>query len=222
MVPQTLLHKAWLTAFEPEQMIPFPKGSVNDAVQALTQAVNVKDSYTVGHCWRVSRLAVTLASSLDWPEEEIGVVELAGVLHDIGKIAIIDTVLHKQDRLEGEELRAIRLHPEIGARMIMGFKSLKLVIPYILYHHERWDGSGYPYRLMGNDIPPEGRLMALCDAFDAMTTSRPYRAALKIDAAIQELVKNRASQFDPRFLDAFSVAWESGLMVEALRGPILP
>lgn len=214
------LDGGWVADFKSERMTDVHQDGCKIALRALTEAVSVKDDYTIRHSWRVSGLAATLATGLGWSEEEIRVVELAGVLHDIGKIAVLDTILLKRERLEGEEILLMRRHPEIGARMIMGIDLLQPLVPYVLYHHERWDGGGYPFGLRGAEVPQEGRLLALCDAFDAMTTERPYHSARDTDAAMQELLKNRASQFDPELLDAFAVAWESGKIAEAVKTPL--
>lgn len=180
-----------------------------DTIQALAQAVDARDAYTVGHNKRVSQFAVTIASYLEWPKEKRGLVEFAGILHDIGKIGISDTVLLKPRQLDEDEIQSMQSHPEIGAKIVNRIDFLRPVIPYILYHHERWDGRGYPYGLKGESIPEEGRLLAVCDAYDAMITNRPYRKGLEPEAAIEELIKNKEKQFDPQFVNAFVNAWKS-------------
>jgi HD-GYP domain-containing protein (c-di-GMP phosphodiesterase class II)/pSer/pThr/pTyr-binding forkhead associated (FHA) protein len=171
-------------------------------IQALAQAVDARDPYTIGHNRRVSRYAVAIGSYLHWPEEKIRLVELGGILHDIGKIGVSDTILLKPGPLNDEEMRSMRRHPEIGAKITAKVDFLHPVVPYVLYHHERWDGRGYPHGLKGPDIPEEGRLLAVCDTYDAMTTTRPYRKGLAPDIAIKELLKNRGKQFDPLFVNA--------------------
>jgi putative nucleotidyltransferase with HDIG domain len=220
MFPENFLQREWMDILEQQKSAP-QEDRVLDTIRTLAMAVDSKDRYTIRHSWRVSRLASALAASLAWPEDYVQIVELAGLLHDIGKIAILDAILLKNGQLEGEERLAMQRHPEIGAQLIMGFDFLAPVIPYILYHHERWDGGGYPFGLMGEEIPQEGRLMALCDAFDAMVTTRPYRTALDTEVAIQELLKNKASQFDPQYLDAFSFSWKAGKIAEALEDPLM-
>jgi HD-GYP domain-containing protein (c-di-GMP phosphodiesterase class II) len=108
-------------------------------------------------------------------------------------------------------------HPEIGAQMIAGIDFLERVIPFILYHHEHWDGGGYPYGLKGNEIPREGRLLLVCDAFDAMTTTRPYRTGLEPEVAIEELAKGKEKQFDPKYVAAFVTVWENGDISDSLK-----
>jgi putative nucleotidyltransferase with HDIG domain len=213
MSPEIFLNEHWMNLIE-RQNAALQEDKIHDTIRSLTTAVDSKDGYTIRHGWRVSRIATALASYLNWATDQTRIVELAGLLHDIGKIAILDSILLKNGRLEGEETLAMRQHPEIGAQMLVGFDSLEPVIPYVLYHHERWDGGGYPFGLQGREIPIEGRLMALCDAFDAMTTTRPYKAALIPEAALQELLQNRSSQFDPQLLDAFATSWRSGRLSE--------
>jgi HD-GYP domain-containing protein (c-di-GMP phosphodiesterase class II) len=187
-----------------------------NTIRALANAVDARDPYTVGHNWRVSRLAVTLSSSLGWSREALRRVELGGVLHDIGKIGISDTILLKSSRLDQDEWKVVQSHPEVGARIITGIDFLQPVIPYMLYHHERWDGTGYPCGLKGMEIPKEGRLLAVCDAFDAMSTSRPYRDAMKMDEAVEELLRNKGKQFDSNFVNSFTKMWQSGKVNEVL------
>jgi HD-GYP domain-containing protein (c-di-GMP phosphodiesterase class II) len=193
------------------------KKSYWDTIKALANAVDARDRYTIGHNWRVSHFAVAIASTLRWSENTVRLVELGGILHDIGKIGVSDAILLKSGLLDKKETLAMQRHPEVGARMIMGIDFLRPVVPYILYHHERWDGGGYPLGLKEKDIPTEGRLLALCDAFDAMITTRPYRKARQPDAAFRELVQNKGAQFDPEFVEAFALAYESGEITEVLK-----
>jgi HD-GYP domain-containing protein (c-di-GMP phosphodiesterase class II)/pSer/pThr/pTyr-binding forkhead associated (FHA) protein len=193
------------------------KRSYKDTIRALAKAVDARDPYTVGHNWRVSRLAVTVASSLGWSEEEVGITEMGGILHDIGKIGIPDSVFLKRGKLADEEWQIMKQHPEIGAQMIAGIDFLEPVVPYTLYHHEHWDGSGYPYGLKRDEIPREGRLLLVCDTFDAMTTTRPYRKGLKPQVAMKELRQGREKQFDPKYVNAFVNAWDNGDIVDALK-----
>jgi HD-GYP domain-containing protein (c-di-GMP phosphodiesterase class II) len=193
------------------------KKSYKDTIRALAKAVDARDPYTVGHNWRVSRLAVAVASSLGWSGDELGRAELGGILHDIGKIGIPDSIFLKSEKLADEEWQLMKKHPEIGAKMIAGIDFLEPVLPYILYHHEHWDGSGYPYGLKQNEIPEEGRLLLVCDAFDAMTTTRPYRNGLDTELAIEELRQTKGVQFDPMYVNAFITAWKKGSIADALK-----
>jgi putative nucleotidyltransferase with HDIG domain len=193
------------------------KRSYKDTIRALAKAVDARDPYTVGHNWRVSRLAVAVASSLGWSEDELGRAELGGILHDIGKIGVPDSIFLKSEKLADEEWQLMKQHPEIGAKMVAGIDFLEPVLPYILYHHEHWNGSGYPYGLKQNEIPEEGRLLLVCDAFDAMTTTRPYRNGLDPELAIEELRQSKGIQFDPMYVNAFITAWKKETIMEALK-----
>jgi putative nucleotidyltransferase with HDIG domain len=193
------------------------KKSYRDTIRALAKAVDARDPYTVGHNWRVSRLAVAVASSLGYSADELGTAELGGILHDIGKIGIPDSIFLKSEKLADEEWQIMQQHPEIGAKMVAGIDFLEPVLPYILYHHEHWDGNGYPYGLKQSEIPEEGRLLLVCDAFDAMTTTRPYRNGLDPELAIEELRQAKGIQFDPMYVNAFITAWKKGSIADALK-----
>jgi putative nucleotidyltransferase with HDIG domain len=193
------------------------KRSYRDTIRALAKAVDARDPYTVGHNWRVSRLAVAVASSLGWSVDEVGTAELGGILHDIGKIGIPGSIFLKSEKLAEEEWQIMKQHPEIGAKMVAGIDFLEPVLPYILYHHEHWDGNGYPYGLKQNEIPEEGRLLLVCDAFDAMTTARPYRNGLDPELAIEDLRERKGIQFDPMYVNAFITAWKKGSIMDALK-----
>lgn len=186
-------------------------------LKLLANAIELRDHYTVGHTWRVTNFSVALAEELGWDEERKDLVEMGGVLHDVGKIAVEDAVLRKQGKLTDEEYAQMKIHPERGAALMRDCKKLEPLIPFCLYHHERYDGNGYPYRLKGEDIPVEGRLVAVADTFDAMTSNRPYRKGLDPEIAIEELEKNRGSQFDPQYVDAFIKAYRAGKISHILQ-----
>jgi putative nucleotidyltransferase with HDIG domain len=197
------------------------KKSYLDTIRALANAVEARDRYTIGHHRRVSRLATVLAGALGWSDHRVRLAELGGILHDIGKIGISDTIMLKREPLDQkEEKRMMQRHPEIGARMIMGIDFLRPIIPFVLYHHESYEGGGYPFGLKGKEIPQEGRLLAVCDAFDAMTSTRPYRKRLEPHVAIEELRRGMESQFDPHFVQSFVEAWEAGKVDRALNEPV--
>jgi putative nucleotidyltransferase with HDIG domain len=176
----------------------------------LTGAIEARDPYTQGHSARVTALAEEIALRLGWSEERLESLRVGGPLHDIGKLAVSDHVLRKQGRLEEHELAEIREHPKAGVRLILRVAALREAIPYVLYHHERWDGSGYPSGKAGEEIPLEARVLAVADAFDAMTSDRPYRPALERDEAVAEVARCAGTQFDPEvvqvFLDLFAEA----------------
>jgi len=166
-------------------------------LQALISSIDAKDPYTCGHSERVAGMARRLAQQAGWPAAECQRVYMAGLLHDVGKIGVPDAILCKPGRLTDEEFTILRRHPEIGGRILSGIREVRDLLPGVLYHHERMDGRGYPARLAGMEIPALGRVICLADCFDAMTTSRTYRAALPVSLAMCELRRCSGSQFDP-------------------------
>lgn len=179
-------------------------------VTLLANAIEARDQYTRGHVERVTAYALRLAHALKWNAEALAILEFGALLHDIGKIQVPEHILNKPGPLTADEWAVMRRHPEVGARMLEGVDHLHAALPYVLYHHERWDGSGYPTHKQGPDIPPEGRLLAIVDAYDAMTTSRPYRPALSTAAALSEIEKEMDIQFDPTMVEAFLQTQQEG------------
>lgn len=173
----------------------------------LANAIELRDHYTLGHTWRVTNYALAMARELGWSADELKRVEMGGVLHDVGKIAVEDAVLRKPGRLTNEEFEKMKVHPERGAALMRDCKKLEPLIPFCLYHHEKYDGRGYPYGLKGDEIPIEGRLIAVADTFDAMTSNRPYRDGLDPEIAVAEIEKCKGTQFDPVMADAFIAAY---------------
>jgi putative nucleotidyltransferase with HDIG domain len=169
----------------------------------LTRAIEARDPYTRGHSSRVTDLAEAVARALGWSEERIASLRVGGPLHDIGKLAVSDEVLCKEGRLDDDELAQIREHPKIGAKLLLRVTTLREAIPYVLYHHERWDGTGYPSGKRGEEIPVEARVLAIADAFDAMTSDRPYRNALSREEALAEVERCAGTQFDPKIARVF-------------------
>jgi putative nucleotidyltransferase with HDIG domain len=169
----------------------------------LSGAIEARDPYTRGHSARVTALAEAVARRLGWSEERLESLRLGGPLHDIGKLAVSDEVLRKEGRLDDHELAQIREHPKIGAKLLLKVSALREAIPYVLYHHERWDGTGYPSGKAGEEIPVEARVLAVADAFDAMTSDRPYRRALSREQALAEVERCAGTQFDPRIAQVF-------------------
>lgn len=174
-------------------------------LQAMTSAIDARDTYTQGHSERVARLSFELARILGLSDEASQEIYLAGILHDIGKIGIPDSVLLKNGPLTDDEFKIIQLHPEIGYRIVEQLGHLQFVLPGILYHHERWDGRGYPHSLRGESIPLMARIMAVADAFDAMTSSRPYRSAMTIEKAEGIINAGKAQQWDAQIVDCFNI-----------------
>ena len=179
-------------------------------LSALSGAIEARDPYTRGHSARVTTLAEAVARRLGWSEARVAALRVGGLLHDIGKLAVPDAVLRKQGRLDPDELAQIREHPKTGARLLLRAAALRGAIPYVLYHHERWDGTGYPSGKAREEIPLEARVLAVADAFDAMTSDRPYRRAMTCEHALAEVARCAGTQFDPRiakiFLELFSEA----------------
>ena len=168
-----------------------------DTLTALASALEAKDPYTQEHMSRIRELAVGLAEAIRVPTEHRQAIALGAILHDVGKIGIADSILLKPQSLTDEEWAKMRQHPLIGEHMLTNIDFVKSALPIIRHHHERWDGMGYPDKLKGQEIPIGARIVAICDAFDAMTTDRPYRKAMSVDDACKELLANAGSQFDP-------------------------
>jgi diguanylate cyclase (GGDEF)-like protein len=176
--------------------------ALTDMVRSLAQAVDARDSYTCMHSSGVSSVATSLAKFIGLDEKTVKRIEVAGTLHDIGKIGIPDNILNKPGRLSGDEVKVIMNHPELSAQILQS-TSLKEIIPAVKGHHERWDGGGYPSGLQKNEIPIEARILAIADTFDAMTTSRPYRKALPVKEALDEIQRCSGTQFDPLLAEQF-------------------
>ena len=172
-------------------------------LHALTASIDAKDSYTHGHSERVALMSRQLAIAAGLSDDLVERVYIAGVVHDVGKIGVPEAVLTKAGRLTDEEFELIKAHPEIGARILSDIRQMKDLIPGVLYHHERWDGRGYPHQLAGTDIPLFGRLICLADSFDAMSSNRTYRKAMALDQVLEEIRRCAGSQFDPELAALF-------------------
>jgi len=172
-------------------------------IKALAAAIDAKDHYTRGHSQRVVEYALLGGTSLSFPREELETLEYAGILHDVGKIGIADSILSKPERLTAEEWEIMLRHPGMGANILKDVPFLEKAKTLILHHHERYDGSGYPGGLKCEDIPIGARLLAVADAFDTMTTDRSYRAAPGVDYALEELSRCSGTQFCPVTVEAF-------------------
>ncbi len=171
--------------------------------EALAEAVNSRDPYTGGHIRRVSGYAMLIAEECGLSNEDKEVLRLSAILHDIGKIGIEDSILGKGGVLTEDEALKMRTHPDIGARILGFVEEMSDVIPGVLYHHECFDGSGYPEGLTGEEIPLHARIIAIADAYDALTTDRPYRKAMKGEDAVKELAGEARTHFDPYLLEIF-------------------
>jgi HD-GYP domain-containing protein (c-di-GMP phosphodiesterase class II) len=172
------------------------------------------------HSARVGMLARALARRLGWQRGRALGLGIGGTVHDIGKAAVPRSILGKPGPLTETELTAVRRHPATGARLISSVGTLRFAVPYVLYHHERWDGAGYPTGCARGQIPIEARILAVADAFDAMISDRPYRRALEPEAALAELDRCAGSQFDPLVAETFAESWVRGELprVDALQG----
>jgi HD-GYP domain-containing protein (c-di-GMP phosphodiesterase class II) len=183
-IENTRLHQTILDAYK-------------NTIVTLAGAIDAKDPYTRGHSQRVMELTLLAGSSLLLSAEEMETLEYAGVLHDIGKIVVDSQILNKPDSLTPSEWNIMREHPAIGANLLKKIPFLEKASELVLHHHERYDGTGYPDRLKGEDIPMGARLIAVADAFDTITTSRSYRSALNIEYATRELKNSAGTQFCP-------------------------
>ncbi|MFQ5900122.1 MAG: HD-GYP domain-containing protein [Thermodesulfobacteriota bacterium] len=173
----------------------------HDTIQAFSAAIDAKDDYTKGHSSRVSKYCVTIAKEMGFPEEELEGIEIAGFLHDIGKIVIDKGIINKPSRLTKDERVEINQHPLVSYEILSKVKFPWKNIPLnVRYHHEKIDGTGYPDKLKGTEIPIGAKIMALADAFDAMTTDRPYRKKLTLEKAIKEVEMSLGRQFDPEIV----------------------
>lgn len=174
-----------------------------ETIQALSKTIEAKDKYTCGHANRVKEYAVKLAKAMNLTSKQVENIETAALLHDIGKIGIDDNILKKEDKLTKEEYDSIKQHPVIGANILQDVDFLKNIIDIVKYHHERYDSKGYPEGLSGDDIPIEAAILSLADAFDAMTSDRPYRQALSKEKAIDEIKSSQGRQFHPKLAQVF-------------------
>ncbi|KPL00989.1 MAG: hypothetical protein AMJ91_02250 [candidate division Zixibacteria bacterium SM23_73_3] len=200
------------SAIENSRLYEELKESYLQTLTALANAVEARDIYTRGHTERVRYMVQSLCQEMGWNEEKLWEVKMGGILHDIGKIGVPDAVLNKAETLTSEEFEIMKQHPICGAKILEGISFLAPAVPYILYHHERFDGKGYPFGLRNDQIPIQGRLMAVVDTFDAMTSDRPYRKAKSFKMALKEIRDCAGTQFDPNVAGLFLNAWDKGLI----------
>lgn len=174
-----------------------------DTIGILRQTVEAKDPYTRGHSDRVSEFAVLIGTKMGLDEKTIHILKIGGLFHDIGKIGIPDSILLKESKLSDDEYSQIKNHPTIGAHILGNATVFQDIIPIVKYHHERYDGRGYPSQLAGTDIPLIARITAVADAFDAMTSKRTYRDSLPIEKVKEEIERCSGTQFDPEIAKVF-------------------
>jgi putative nucleotidyltransferase with HDIG domain len=179
-------------------------------IRVLVSRIEEKDPYTHGHTERVAEYAVAIAHAMEFPPEEVQRIQFGAFLHDIGKVHTEDHVLNKPDALTDEEWKIVKMHPLRGAEMVKGVKFLERVVDIIRHHHERVDGKGYPDGLRGDEISLAAKVVNVADAFDAMTTDRPYRAGLAVEAAIGQLTEKSGTQFDTEVVSVLVSALRSG------------
>jgi HD-GYP domain-containing protein (c-di-GMP phosphodiesterase class II) len=184
-------------------------------IETMAQVLEARDPYTAGHSMRVGAYAYAIARAMEVPATEAENIRIAAQLHDIGKIGIPDAVLQKPGRLTAEEFGLVKLHPQIGRRILEKMGKFREFLPVVELHHENHDGTGYPYKLSGDRIPLAARIVHVADAFDAMVTHRHYRKALALTDAILELRVNSGTQFDPAITPVMLRLIETGLMVES-------
>lgn len=174
-----------------------------ESIQTLRYTVEVKDSYTRGHSDRVSEYSVLLGKHLGLPQADLDTLRVGGLFHDIGKIGVPDAILQKNGRLDDDEYSQIKQHPNIGIHILSHAKIFQNILPIVEHHHEKFDGTGYPGRLAGNDIPYLARIAAVADSFDAMASKRAYRNSLPLDVIIDEFERCKGTQFDPEIANVF-------------------
>ena len=178
--------------------------------EALAEAIEKRDPYTGGHTKRVVNYCLVAAKYMNLTPEELEILKLSAILHDVGKIGVEDRILRKPGNLDDEEAKIMKMHPLLGAEIMRHIRQLKDLIPGMLHHHERPDGKGYPEGLKGRDIPIVARIISAADTYDAMTTNRPYRKGLSHQTAIDEIKKEAGAQFDKEVAEAFVKAFEAG------------
>ncbi|MBI4680118.1 MAG: HD domain-containing protein [Nitrospirae bacterium] len=173
------------------------------ALTSLSAAIEAKSPWTKGHSERVTEYALQTGKEMGLSEDDLEKLKIAGLLHDIGKIGTYDGVLDKPGKLTDEEYEMVKRHPKKGEDMLLPIKQLRHIIPWIKWHHERYDGKGYPDGLKGEGIPLQARILSVADAFDSMMAERPYRETPGKEKAIEELKRSSGSQFDPKVVEAF-------------------
>ncbi len=180
-----------------------------DTLEALASTLDAKDKYTRGHSERVAKYAVQIARELKLPEDQVETIEHVALLHDIGKIGVSAELLNRKGQLSASEFDLIKLHPVIGANILKEIHDLGSATEYVRYHHEKYDGSGYPDGLKGDNIPLGARIITLADSFDAMTSDRSYRKKMNWEEALEEVKRSAGTHFDPQIVKAFLNRWEN-------------
>jgi HD-GYP domain-containing protein (c-di-GMP phosphodiesterase class II) len=177
----------------------------------ISRALEMRDRMR-GHGERVTALAEAIALRLGWDADRLSTLRYSAPLHDIGKVVVPQEILAKRSALTPDERIEVQRHPAAGARLVEPIRIARRALPYVLYHHERWDGSGYPTGIRGGEIPIEARVIAVADAFDAMTSPRPYRKPFTTERALEEVDRCAGTQFDPAVAEAFLEIWSRGVL----------
>ncbi len=191
------------------------------SLTVLANAIEVRDRYTRGHVERVMNYALILARELGWQGKQLDDLRFGAILHDIGKIQISESTLHKEDPLDDDEWEELKRHPVAGAEMIKDIPYLAAALPAIRHHHEHWDGCGYPDSLAAEDIPIMARIVAVADSFDAMTSTRSYQNARSLEQAANDIFHNAGTKYDPVVVEAFRRAWDAGKVHEIAKRSFL-
>jgi len=190
-------------AVENAKLIADQKALFLNTIMALAAAVDAKDPYTHNHSRKVAYYAGLIGEEMNLSTEEMEILERAAILHDIGKIAIPESILNKPDRLTREEFEIMKTHPLCGVKIVENIRQMEAILPGMKYHHERYDGKGYPEGLAGEEIPLLARILAVADTYDAITSDRPYRKGPGHDFAIEEVKRCSGTQFAPEVVEAF-------------------
>lgn len=183
-------------------------------IQFIMMTVAFKDYYTYNHCQRVAQIAEQIAYKQDLPEREVKKVQVAALLHDIGKIGIPDLILKKPEKLNSNEWAVMKNHPALGSQLLAQLPELAELAPIVEDHHARWDGKGYPSDHHNREISLPARIIAIADAFEAMTSDRPYRKGLQYEVALKEIERGSGSQFDPELAASFVRDFRNGMNQE--------
>jgi len=203
---ETLAHQVAI-AIENAKLYSSLKKNFYDTVEALVEAIEKKDHYTGGHTKRVVHYSMSIAKYMNLTKEELERIRLGAILHDVGKIGIEDKILKKDSPLDPDEWKVMKRHPQLGYEIMMRVEGLRDVIGGMRFHHERFDGKGYPLGLKGEEIPLLARIIAVADTYDAMVSTRPYRKGLPTQKAYDEIVRYSGTQFDPTVVEAFKKAY---------------
>ena len=180
-----------------------PEIRMDELIEVILTVLNARDPYTFSHSLRVTEIATLIAADMNLPSEKIRLIHEAAYLHDIGKVGIPDRVLNKTGRLTHEEMHYMQAHPRIGYNVLMRLPLFRDIAGIVLSHHERWDGLGYPAGLKAEQIPIESRIIAVADAFDAITSDRPYRKGQSMEFGLEEILRHKKDQFGPLVVDHF-------------------